>query len=121
MGLLDKFGRGWPVGATDETREDTRYLANWARTHHGVEAFVEPRTTVSDISVVLVAASGEWTRRFVGDRGARQLARETRIPVYDVRKTGYPTRMRDHNARRNIERKRQRRAELDQIRALPER
>ena len=31
----------------------------------GVEAYVEPKTTVTDVTVVLVADDGEWTRRRV--------------------------------------------------------
>jgi hypothetical protein len=114
MGLLDRFGRGYPVGARAmASREDARYLAEWVRTHAGVEAFVEPRTTVTDVTVVLVAFDGEWTRRVVGEHGAHRLNGELGIPVYDVRKIGYPQRMRDHNERARIRRKR---AAPDQLR-----
>jgi hypothetical protein len=93
---------------------DLRYLHDWASTHSGVEAFVEPRTTVTDVTVVLVAADGEWTRRPVGgEAGARRLAVQLNIPVYDVQKVGYPQRMRDHDARRRIERERAVRRELE--------
>jgi hypothetical protein len=109
MGLLDRFGRGYPVGAS---RDDARYLADWVRSHVGVEAYVEPKTTVSDVTVVLVAFDGTWTRRVVGERGAHRLSGDLGIPVYDVRKTGYPQRMRDHDARRRIE---HRRAWLDEL------
>ncbi|MCX4098680.1 oxidoreductase [Nocardia sp. alder85J] len=105
MGLLDRFRRSAPGGRGPEA-SDARYLADWVRTHTGVEAYVEPKTTVTDVTVVLVAADGEWTRRVVGERGARQLAGRLRIPVYDVRRTGYPQRMRDFDARRRIERRR---------------
>ena len=72
----------------------------------GVEAFVEPKTTVTDVTVVLVAADGEWTRRRAGgDAGARRLSERLNIPVYDVQKVGYPQRMRDYDARRRIERR----------------
>ncbi|WP_137723762.1 oxidoreductase [Prescottella subtropica] len=110
MGLFDRFtrGRGQTPSATSD---DARYLADWTRTHHGVEAYIEPQTTVTEMTVVLVAADGEWTRRKVGgDRGARRLGEELRIPVYDVHKTGYPQRMRDYDNRRRIERKRAREA-----------
>lgn len=49
-----------------------------------------------------------------GERGARRLADRLKIPVYDVQKTGYPQRMRDHDARRRIERKRAMRRELEE-------
>ncbi|WP_433716429.1 oxidoreductase [Nocardia sp. CA-084685] len=111
MGLLDRFRGGVARGGSvlrvgSGNGEDARYLAEWVRTHSGVEAYVEPKTTVTDVTVVLIAADGEWTRRVVGERGARRLAGDLRIPVYDVRKTGYPQRMRDHDARKRIERKR---------------
>ncbi len=86
----------------------------WVAEHTGVEAFVEPKTTVTDLTVVLVAADGEWTRRRAGgDAGARRLASGCNIPVYDVQKVGYPQRMRDYDARRRIERERAAREELD--------
>jgi hypothetical protein len=72
-----------------------------------VEAFVEPRTNVTDVTVVLVARDGEWTRRRVGGAaGARRLGEQLQIPVYDVQRVGYPQRMRDFDARRRAERRR---------------
>lgn len=111
MGLLDRF-RGAGRGGGGATRratsgnEDARYLAEWVRTHIGVEGYIEPKTTITDVTVVLVAADGEWTRRIVGERGARRLAGDLGIPVYDVAKTGYPQRMRDYDARKRVERQR---------------
>ncbi|MBF6134800.1 oxidoreductase [Nocardia otitidiscaviarum] len=102
MGFLDRL-RG---GVAGTRTADFDHLREWTRTHQGVEAFVEPRTTVTDVSVALVAHDGEWTRRVVGERGARRLSGELGIPVYDVRKVGYPQRMRDFDARRRIERRR---------------
>ena len=70
--------------------------------------------SVTEVTVVLVAADGEWTRRRAGgDKGARQLSDKLDIPVYDVQKVGYPQRMRDFDARRRIERKRELRRELE--------
>ena len=93
--------------------DDEAHLRAWAAARTGVEAFVEPRTTVTDTTVVLVAADGEWTRRRVaGPAGARKLARSMRMPVYDVQIVGYPKRMRDHDARRRILRERERRRDL---------
>ncbi|MBF6351847.1 oxidoreductase [Nocardia flavorosea] len=114
MGLLDRFRRVAP-GRDRVSRgrsAETGYLVEWMRTRTGVEGFVEPKTTVTDVTVVLVAADGEWTRRIVGERGARRLARDLGIPVYDVGRTGYPQRMRDYDARRRIERKRAMEQEL---------
>ncbi|KAA0023081.1 oxidoreductase [Antrihabitans cavernicola] len=107
MGLMDRFKGGRSRGSKTASNADAQYLAAWARSHIGVEAFVEPKTTVTDVTAVLVATDGEWTRRVVGERGAHKLADDLKIPVYDVRKTGYPQRMRDFDARRKIIRKRQ--------------
>ncbi|WP_416565536.1 oxidoreductase [Nocardia testacea] len=117
MGLLDRFRRVTPRRSrvSGGRGVEARYLREWVRTHTGVEGFVEPRTTVTDVTVVLVAADGEWTRRPVGRDGARRLARDLNIPVYDVERTGYPQRMRDYDARRRIMRKRATERELGEL------
>jgi hypothetical protein len=80
---------------------DVRHLEDFARTRTGVEAFVEPPTTVSSTTVVFVASTGEWTRRRVRDaRTAHELANRLGVPSYDAGLVGYPQRMRDWNARR---------------------
>ncbi|MFI9505472.1 oxidoreductase [Nocardia sp. NPDC052566] len=110
MGLLDRFrgaaARGGGAHRGGGGSSEARYLAEWVSTHVGVEAYVEPKTTVTDVTVVLIAADGEWTRRLVGEQGAQRLARDLRIPVYDVGRTGYPQRMRDYDARKRLERQR---------------
>jgi hypothetical protein len=70
----------------------------------GVEAYVEPRTTVTETTVVLIAHDGEWTRRRIdGEQGAARLGRKLGIPVYDVALVGYPRRMREYTARQRLE------------------
>jgi hypothetical protein len=87
---------------------DADYPRAWAAARTGVEAYVEPRTSMIETTVVLVASHGEWTRRPVtSPAAARRLARSPRIPVYDARLVGYPRRMRDDNARRRVERRRE--------------
>jgi hypothetical protein len=116
VGLFDRFrgGRQARRAAGTDPATDLQYLQQWVAEHTGVEAFVEPRTTVTDVTVVLVAADGEWTRRRAGgDAGARRLNERLGIPVYDVQKVGYPQRMRDYAARRRIERDRAVREELE--------
>ncbi|GGL97284.1 MULTISPECIES: hypothetical protein [Micromonospora] len=82
-------------------RADLEHLANFVRSRRGVEAFVEPKTTVTETTVILIADDGEWTRRRIdGPDGARRFAYQLGIPVYDVRIMGYPQRMRDYNERR---------------------
>ncbi|OBB88408.1 hypothetical protein [Mycolicibacterium peregrinum] len=115
MGLFDTFRRNRSArGSGSDQAGDLQYLQRWVAEHVGVEAFVEPRTTVTEVTVVLVAADGEWTRRRTGgEAGARRLSERLQIPVYDVQKVGYPQRMRDYDARRRIERQRAMYRELD--------
>jgi hypothetical protein len=115
LGLFDRFRRGRSArGSGNDPAADLTYMRQWVAEHTGVEAFVEPKTTVTDLTVVLVAGDGEWTRRRAGgDAGARRLADRLKIPVYDVQKVGYPQRMRDHDARRRVERERAARRELE--------
>jgi hypothetical protein len=117
VGLFDRFRgrRSARRGDGHDPAADLRYLRHWIAERNGVEAFVEPKTTVTDVTVVLVAADGEWTRRRAGgDTGARRLSERLNIPVYDVQKVGYPQRMRDFDARRRIERQRAARKELEE-------
>ncbi len=106
--------RGRRADAAGPSADDATHLGTWARTHRGVEAFVEePSAALPAHTVVLVAHDGQWTRRRVdGAKGARKLGEELAIPVYAVRRTGYPQRMRDHDARARILRQRERRSDL---------
>jgi hypothetical protein len=108
VGLFDRLKRKQRAAPRRaEFSADADHLVQWAASRHGVEAFVEPRTTVTETTVVLVAHDGEWTRRRVaGSEGARRLGKRLQIPIYDVRKVGYPQRMRDYTARQRILRER---------------
>lgn len=113
MGLLDRFRSGKPRRDKKAESGAEEYLRSWTRARIGVEAFVEPQTTVTETTVVLVAHDGEWTRRRVGNPArAAKLARSMKIPVYDVQLVGYPQRMRDHDARERVQRKRSREDDL---------
>lgn len=80
-------------------KDDHRHLIEFVTSRPSVEAYVEPRTNVTQMTVVLVAATGEWTRRRIdGGDDARALGEKLHIPVYDVQQTGYPQRMRDWSA-----------------------
>jgi hypothetical protein len=108
MSLWDRVRGGGRRETGDGGLADADYLRAWAAARTGVEAYLEPRTLMIETTVVLVASDGEWTRRRVtGSAAARRLARSLRIPLYDVRLVGYPRRMRDYNARRRIERRRE--------------
>jgi hypothetical protein len=114
MGLWARLrGRDRPGTLRRPGADDEAHLRAWAAAREGVEAFVEPRTTVTDTTIVLVAKDGEWTRRRIGGpAAARKLARSMRMPVYDAQIVGYPKRMRDHDARQRILRDRERRRDL---------
>ncbi|WP_127127475.1 oxidoreductase [Georgenia sp. SYP-B2076] len=81
--------------AREARAETVTHFREFVRTRVGVEAYVEPPTAHDPFTIVLVARTGEWTRRRVPDeKAARALARELAIPVYDVHLTGYPASMR---------------------------
>ncbi|MGY1594398.1 oxidoreductase [Geodermatophilus sp. SYSU D00965] len=81
-------------------RADLAHLEQFVATRRGVEGYVEPRTAVTETTIVLVAADGEWTRRRIdGPDTARRLSRDLGVPVYDAQVTGYPQRMRDWSSR----------------------
>lgn len=107
MGLFDRL-RGRRGAAADRRgtldrashRGDLSHLEQFVATRRGVEGYVEPRTAVTETTIVLVAADGEWTRRRIDGPGvARRLSKDLAIPVYDAQVTGYPQRMRDWTAR----------------------
>lgn len=91
----DQLTRGLKqIGGPAEQRAD---IIGWLDSHSGVEAYVEPKTVVSPLSVVFVDAHGEWRRfELAEDRFLKQLARERRIEVLDATRVGYPPRMRRH-------------------------
>lgn len=105
MGLFDSLRRkrkdgGKPGTLRKASNGDTKHLEDWAAERHGVEAYVEPRTTVTETTVVLIAHDGEWTRRRIGSlEAAQQFGRKRSIPVYEVAKIGYPKRMREYTER----------------------
>ncbi len=123
MGLFDRFRHGTPrarmrrpgkdrerTGSTTvrgSDRADEQHLREWAEKRRGVEGFVEPRTAVSEVTLLLVAHDGEWTRRRVPSvQWAHQFANRNSIPSYDAAVVGVPQRMRDWNRRKAAERKR---------------
>lgn len=64
----------------------------------GCEAYIEPATRVTQTTLVVVADTGEWTRRKVPDPvAARKLSAQLGVPAFDVNLSGYPSRMREWN------------------------
>ena len=101
MRLFRRLKRHRPGTPRAANSADVAHLASFVSSRPGVEAYLEPKTTVTDTTLVLVAVTGEWTRRRInGPEGARSFARKHGIPLYDVAITGYPQRMRDWTARR---------------------
>ncbi|MBD8077540.1 oxidoreductase [Cellulosimicrobium arenosum] len=87
-------------GRQDARRETVQHLQEFVRTRVGVEAYVEPPAPDTGSTLLLIATTGEWTRRRVPDeRTAFDVARTLEVPVYNVNFTGYPQRMRDWNSR----------------------
>lgn len=90
------------VRASDSA--DATHLNTWVASRRGVEGFVEPRTAVSDVTLLLVAHDGEWTRRRVPSvQWAHAFCNHHRIPSYDAAVVGIPQRMRDYNSRKKAE------------------
>jgi hypothetical protein len=108
FGRLRRPGRGGSPGLPRQAvSEDRKHLEEFARTRTGVEAFVEPATTVTGTTVVLVARDGEWTRRRVpSPRVVHEWANALGIPSYDAAVVGYPQRMREWTAQKSAEQKR---------------
>lgn len=98
MGLFSR-SRSRPGTLRSASSADLQHLDAFASSRAGVVAYLEPRTAVTDSTVVLVAATGEWTRRRVPDpEAAEKFARKRGIPLYDAARVGYPARMREWNA-----------------------
>jgi hypothetical protein len=80
------------IHLSDENRDA---MLRFLDTRVGIEAYVEPRTVVSPLSVVLVARDGEWQRFPLADDGfLRELARSRGLAIHDAVREGYPERMR---------------------------
>ena len=100
MALFRRRGQAARGGLRAASREDLEHLESFARSRRGVEGFVEPRTTVTETTLILIAFDGEWTRRRIGSpEDARRFGARIGVPIYDVALVGYPNRMREYNAR----------------------
>jgi hypothetical protein len=112
MYVMGLFGRGRrprlrrPAGDTERTgstrvlassSEDEQHLVQFVSTREGIEGFVEPRTAVSDVTLLLVAWDGEYTRRRVPSaEWAYSFCRRRGINAYEAGVVGIPQRMRDY-------------------------
>jgi hypothetical protein len=93
---------GAAVSDRDASRADLDALRQFAQTRRGVEAYIEPKTTVTQTTLLLVASDGESVRRRVASpEAAHEFARKKlKIPVYDANLVGIPPRKRDYDLRR---------------------
>lgn len=84
--------------------ETVQHFRDFIARNAECEAFIEPATRVTQTTMVVVAGTGEWTRRKVPDpKAAEKLAKDLRIPCFDVNLSGYPSRMREWNEKhRNL-------------------
>ncbi len=99
MGFLSRR-RAKPGTLRQAESDDARYLKEWVQERSGIEGFVEPRTAVTDVTLLLVAIDGEWTRRRVPSaEWAHNFANKHAIPSYDAAVVGIPDRMREWNKR----------------------
>ena len=77
--------------------EDRDAILEFVESRTGVEAYVEPKTVMHALSVVLVAGDGEHKRFELSDDAyIRQLAATHNLRVLDAARVGYPQRMRDY-------------------------
>ena len=118
MGFFDRIRRGsgtrmskpskdgYRTGSTQvraSDKVDEAHLHEFVTSRRGVEGFVEPRTAVSDVTLLLVAHDGEWTRRRVPSvNWAHDFANKHQVPSYDAAVVGIPQRMRDYNRRKKL-------------------
>jgi hypothetical protein len=85
----------------DRVKDDFLHLEQFVQSRRGVEAFLEPKTTVTEVTMMLIAHDGEWTRRRVPSvESARAWGNKQGIPVYDIALVGYPKRKREYDERR---------------------
>jgi hypothetical protein len=83
------------VRASDSA--DERHLEEFIASREGVEGFVEPRTAVSDVTLLLVAWDGEFTRRRVPSADwAYKFCQRRGIAAYEAGVVGIPPRMREY-------------------------
>ena len=86
-----RTGAATTVRASDAA--DEQHLRAFATTRRGVEGF-------SDVTLMLIAHDGEWTRRRVPSvEWAHRFANQHSVPSYDAGVVGYPARMREYNRR----------------------
>lgn len=103
MGLFSRGARTPPTDGTAAPKDDKAskgetltHLRAFVESRPGCEAYIEPPTRVTQTTMVIVAESGEWTRRRIPDEAtAAKVAKDLGVPAYHVNLSGYPSRMRE--------------------------
>jgi hypothetical protein len=92
---------GAVVSDRNASRGDLDALKQFAESRKGVEAYIEPKTSVTQTTLLLVASDGESIRRRVASpQAAHDFARKKlQIPVYDSNLVGIPSRKREYDLR----------------------
>ncbi len=93
---------GAVVSDRNSTKSDLQALRDFAESRKGVEGYIEPKTSVTQTTLLLVAADGESLRRRVSSaQSAAEFARKKlNIPVYDANRVGIPSRKREYDLRK---------------------
>jgi hypothetical protein len=108
VGLFDRFRRRGDDDKPSATRSPNAQaiaeLKAFLSEKQGIEGFIEPQTSIYAMTLLLVAGDGEYLRRPVKhEKQAKKLCDDHGVPLYAVRKVGYPQRMKDFE--RGIRRK----------------
>jgi hypothetical protein len=97
VGLFDRFRRrrDTPTGP-QPSAHTLGELRDFMTAHEGVEAYIEPPTSIYAMTLCLVAGDGEHLRRAIKDeKQAKTLCSDNGVPLYDARIVGYPKRMKE--------------------------
>jgi len=101
-GRKSRTDGGAVVSDRNSSRADLDALRQFVESRNGVEAYIEPKTSVTQTTLLLVASDGESIRRRVtSPQAAYDFARKKlQIPVYDANIVGVPTRKREYDLRK---------------------
>jgi hypothetical protein len=93
---------GAVVSDRNASRADLDALKEFVESRRGVEAWIEPKTSVTQATLLLVAHDGESIRRRVSSpQAGHEFARKKlQIPVYDSNLVPIPARKRDYDLRK---------------------